>query len=131
MQSNVLDPDLFKAVVAIAPVTDLGRTKQESEGFSNHAIVERQIGAGENIGKGSPARHADRFKAPVLLFHGDRDLNVGVGQSKLMDKRLRGAGKASTLVVYEGLDHQLDDDRARAEMLRKSEGFLRAAFAGK
>ncbi|MBW6532281.1 alpha/beta fold hydrolase [Sphingomonas sp. RRHST34] len=131
LQSNVVDPDLFKAVVAIAPVTDLGRTKQESEGFSNHAMVERQIGSGENIGKGSPARHADRFKAPVLLFHGDRDLNVGVGQSKLMDKRLRGAGKASTLVVYEGLDHQLDDDRARAEMLRKSDGFLRAAFAGK
>jgi dipeptidyl aminopeptidase/acylaminoacyl peptidase len=131
LQSNVVDPDLFRAVVAIAPVTDLGRTKQEAQGFTNHAMVQRQIGSGENVTKGSPARHAERFKAPVLLFHGDRDLNVGVGQSRLMDKRLHAAGKASTLVVYEGLDHQLDDDRARAAMLRQSDAFLRAAFAGK
>ncbi|KTT70510.1 hypothetical protein NS334_12325 [Sphingomonas endophytica] len=128
LQSNVVDPDLFKAVVAIAPVTDLGRTKDEAEGFSNHDLVERQIGSGENITKGSPARHADRFKAPVLLFHGDTDINVGVGQSRLMDRRLRAAGKKSTLVVFPKLDHQLNDSTVRAELLSKSDAFLRAAF---
>ena len=69
-------------------------------------------------------RHADRFKAPVLLFHRDIDLNVGVGQSKLMDKRLRAAGKASTLVVFPKLDHQLDDSATRTEMLARSDAFL-------
>ncbi len=128
LQSNVVDPDLFKAVVAIAPVTDLGKTKDEAAGFSNRDLIQRQIGSGENIEKGSPARHAGRFKAPVLLFHGDTDVNVGVGQSKLMDKRLRGAGKASTLVVFPKLDHQLDDSAVRSEMLAKSDAFLRNAF---
>jgi dipeptidyl aminopeptidase/acylaminoacyl peptidase len=129
LQSNVVDPDLFKAVVAIAPVTDLGRTKDEAEGFTNHDLIERQIGSGANVALGSPARHADRFSAPVLLFHGDTDINVGVGQSRLMDKRLRAAGKTSTLVVFPGLDHQLDDSAARAELLSRSDAFLSAAFA--
>lgn len=55
-------------------------------------------------------------------------LNVGVGQSKLMDKRLRAAGKASTLVVFPKLDHQLDDSAARTEMLARSDAFLHKAF---
>ena len=128
LQVNLVDPALFKAVVAIAPVTDLGRTKAEADGFTNRKLVERQIGSGENVAKGSPARHADAFRAPVLLFHGDRDLNVGVGQSKLMDKALRNAGKQSTLVVFPKLDHQLDDRDARTTLLRQSDAFLRAAF---
>ncbi|MEH3047377.1 alpha/beta hydrolase family protein [Sphingomonas adhaesiva] len=128
LQSNVVDPDLFKAVVAIAPVTDLGRTKDEAEGFTNRELVQRQIGSGENVANGSPARHAERFKAPVLLFHGDTDVNVGVGQSRLMDKRLRAAGKESTLIVFPKLDHQLDDSAVRTEMLAKSDAFLRKAF---
>ena len=36
---------------------------------------------------------AATFKAPVLMFHGDLDLNVGVGHSREMDKKLRAAGK--------------------------------------
>lgn len=130
LQSNVVDPELFKAVVAIAPVTDLGRTKSEADGFINRDLVRRQIGSGENIGNGSPARHADRFKAPVLMFHGEIDLNVGIGQSRLMDKRLRGAGKQSTLVEFPKLDHQLNDSAARAQLLSRSDAFLRTAFGG-
>ena len=129
LQANVIDPDLFRAVVAIAPVTDLAATKREAVGFTNRVLVAEQIGSGEAVAKGSPARHADRFKAPVLMFHGDTDLNVGVAQSKLMDKRLRDAGKQSTLVVFPGLDHQIDDAAARTEMLAKSDAFLKVAFA--
>ena len=130
LQANVIDPDLFRAVVAIAPVTDLAATKREAIGFTNRTLVAEQIGSGEAVAKGSPARHADRFKAPVLMFHGDTDLNVGVAQSRLMDKRLRDAGKASTLVVFPRLDHQIDDSAARSDMLAKSDAFLKAAFGG-
>lgn len=129
LQSNVVDPDLFKAVVAIAPVTDLARTKDEANGFTNRNLVEQQIGVGENVAKGSPARHAERFRAPVLMFHGDIDLNVGVSQSRLMDKRLLAAGKQSTLVEFPKLDHQLNDSAARTQLLSKSDVFLRTAFS--
>lgn len=126
LQSNVVDPTLYKAVVAIAPVTDLAALKQESFDYTNHALEERYIGSGAHIVEGSPAYHADRFVAPVLMFHGDRDLNVGIGESREMDAALRKAGKLSQLVVYPGLDHQLDDNVARTDMLTKADAFLRA-----
>jgi dipeptidyl aminopeptidase/acylaminoacyl peptidase len=69
-------------------------------------------------------RHADIFKAPVLMFHGDQDLNVDIRDSRQMDSALRAAGKSSRLVVYPGLDHQLDDSKVRADMLAQADAFL-------
>jgi dipeptidyl aminopeptidase/acylaminoacyl peptidase len=80
------------------------------------------------VKEGSPARNVDRIDVPVLLFHGDRDVNVGVGESRLMEKALKGAGKPVDYVEFKGLDHQLDDSVARAEMLEKSDAFLRSAL---
>jgi len=61
----------------------------------------------------------------VLMFHGDMDLNVDIGQSRLMDKQLKKAGKSSELIVYPDLEHNLLDGTVRADMLRKSDAFLR------
>jgi acetyl esterase/lipase len=124
LQANVLDPDLFKAAIAIAPVTDLDTLKYENLTFTSSRVVANYIGTGPHVAEGSPARHADQFKAPVLMFHGTSDLNVGVGQARTMDSRLRGAGKRSTLVIYPNLDHQLTDAAARTDMLAKSAAFL-------
>jgi len=124
LQANVVDPDLYKAVVAVAPVSDLGLLKSESSGFTDARIERDRIGSGPLVAEGSPARHADRFKAPVLIFQGDRDLNVNAEQARRMDSALAHAHKPHTLVMYPGLDHQLDDGDARADMLRRSAAFL-------
>jgi dipeptidyl aminopeptidase/acylaminoacyl peptidase len=126
LQANVLDPKLYKAVVAVAPVTDLPALTEEWRNWTSHRIEVERIGTGPEPREGSPAQHADAFQAPVLLFHGDRDRNVNVHQSQLMEGRLKGAGKSVELVVYPKLDHQLDDSDARADMLRKADAFLRA-----
>jgi len=126
LQSNVLDPDLFKAVVAVAPVTDLQMLKDQAQGFTNSRLVATFVGDGPVVAEGSPSRHTDRFKAPVLMFHGDQDGNVRIFQSREMDEALRRAGKASELVTFKGLDHQLDDSSARAQMLSRSYEFLKA-----
>jgi dipeptidyl aminopeptidase/acylaminoacyl peptidase len=128
LQSAVLDPDLFKAIVAIAPVTDLAKLKEESRGFTNYRVVGDFIGTGPHIIDGSPARNADKIKAPVSLFHGDLDLNVGVYQSRSMADQLKGAGKSVDLTIYPKLDHGLHDSAARADMLTKSDAFLRRAL---
>lgn len=107
LQSSVLDPDLFKAIVAIAPVSDLERLREEARSFTNYYLVDGFIGRGAHIKEGSPAQNVDRIKAPVLLFHGDRDQNVGVGESRLMADKLRGAGKRVEFVEFPGLDHYL------------------------
>jgi len=128
LQSAVVDPRLFKAIVAVAPVTDLETLRQESQNFTNFKLVDTEIGHGAHVASGSPAQHGDRFVAPVLLFHGDKDRNVGVGESRLMAARLKSAGKTVEFVEFRGLDHQLDDSTVRAEMLDKIDGFLRTTL---
>lgn len=79
--------------------------------------------------EGSPAENAARIKVPVLMFHGTKDINVRIYQSQMMDEALAAAGVKHELLTFDGLDHQLDDSIARAELLRRSEAFLRASFA--
>ncbi|OYY69993.1 S9 family peptidase [Sphingomonas sp. 28-63-12] len=129
LQSAVVDPHLFGAIVAVAPVTDFDAWREEFAAFSNYKNVDVRIGRGPHVAAGSPARHADRFVAPVLMFHGDRDQNVAIGESRLMASRLKSAGKRVELVELGHLDHQLDDSTVRADMLDKMDGFLRQTLA--
>jgi dipeptidyl aminopeptidase/acylaminoacyl peptidase len=128
LQSAVVDPGLFKAVVAIAPVTDLFLLKEQARNWSNYAIVRDTVGTGPHIQAGSPAQNAAKIKVPVLLFHGSLDRNVEMRQSQIMASRLKDAGAKVELVTWNGLDHYLDDSAARTEMLRRSDGFLRTAM---
>jgi len=128
LQSSVLDSDLFKAIVAIAPVTDLETLRQEARDYTNFPQRDAQIGHGPWVTEGSPARNAAKIKAPVLLFHGDRDTNVGIGESRLMVDKLRAVNGRVELVEYKGLDHQLYDGDVRAAMLARADAFLRTSM---
>ena len=128
LQSSALDPDLFKAAVAIAPVTDLESLRAESRDFVNFAIVDSYIGQGPHVKQGSPAQNVDKFKIPVLLFHGDRDQNVKITESRLMRDKLQSAGKQVQLIEFPGLKHNLADSAARTRMLYESDQFLRKAM---
>ncbi|MFM5884418.1 MAG: alpha/beta hydrolase family protein [Novosphingobium sp.] len=125
LQAQVVDPGLYKAVVAVAPVTDFEVWRDESLDTADYRLQSARIGTGPHVAEGSPARHADAFRAPVLLFHGDRDTNVGVGESRLMVDRLKQAGKAVDYVEFPGLDHYLDNSEARTRLLAQSDAFLR------
>lgn len=130
LQSNVVEPDLYKAVVAIAPVTDLDKLRADRRNWSDYAIVAMRVGEGPHLQAGSPARNASSIKAPVLMFHGDIDRNVDVGHATLMDAKLKSAGKSSELRIYKDRDHYLEDGDIRADMLRTSAAFMEKAFAG-
>ena len=125
LQSSVLDPELYKAIIAVAPVTDLNMVKAESDRFTDAHLVAHFIGDGPHLLEGSPARNAERIKAPVLLFHGDRDQNVDVRESRFMTKQLTAAGRSVTYIEFPGLDHQMDDAAARTRLLSESDAFLR------
>ncbi|MES2337351.1 MAG: S9 family peptidase [Pseudomonadota bacterium] len=125
LQSNVVDPKLFKAVVAIAPVTDLQMLRDERRGSR---VAQDFIGEGLQLTEGSPTRFADRFEAPVLMIHGDKDINVAVAESKAMDRALKRAGKKSELMVYPNIDHQLPDSKVRIDMLTRANTFLTKAL---
>jgi dipeptidyl aminopeptidase/acylaminoacyl peptidase len=128
LQSAVIDPELFKAVVAIAPVTDFAMLRDIGREYSAYRNVRNFFGSGPHIKEGSPAQNAARIRVPVLMFHGLRDTNVAIEQSRLMDQRLAEAGVEHELVTWEKLDHQLEDSAVRAELLRRSDAFLLKAM---
>jgi dipeptidyl aminopeptidase/acylaminoacyl peptidase len=126
LQSGVVEPSLFRHIVAIAPVTDLQLVKDEARLYTNWELVTREIGDGPHVQAGSPLRNASAITAPVLLFHGTTDGNVGVAHSRKMDDALKAAGKHSELMVFEGLEHSLPDSNARAYMLDRIAAFLKS-----
>jgi acetyl esterase/lipase len=128
LQSAIVDATLFKGVVAIAPVTDLPALKEEHRNWSDFELVSAFVGEGPHMHDGSPVEHADKIKVPVLLFHGGHDANVSIEQSKRMAARMKALGGKCELVTWDDLDHQLEDSSARAQMLRKSDEFLRQAL---
>ena len=119
LQAAATTPAVFKAVAAVAPVTDLGMLKTENQDYTSSKVVAKFIGSGPHIEQGSPLRNARGIQVPVLLVHGDMDINVASTQSKRMHAALQSAGKQSEYVEFKGLDHQLDDSQARALMLTK------------
>ena len=127
LQASVVDPGLYRAVVAVAPVTDLEMLRSEYLHFTNFKLVDAQIGQGDHVRSGSPALNAAKIIAPVLIFHADHDLNVDIEQSRTMVSALKSAGKKVEFVEYKGFDHQIDDSAARADMLAKSAAFLKRA----
>lgn len=124
LQSGVLAPDLFRAIVAIAPVTDLAQLKREESGFATGRINRDFIGSGAHIEQGSPARGAATIAVPVLMFHGTEDQNVNIEQSRTMRRELQQAGRRVELVEYPDLAHNLGTSAARTDMLRRITAFL-------
>ena len=64
LQSGVLAPDLFKSIVAIAPVTDLAQLKDEAMRDGSARIEGKFIGTGPHLREGSPAQNAAAIRAP-------------------------------------------------------------------
>jgi dipeptidyl aminopeptidase/acylaminoacyl peptidase len=128
LQSAVVNPETFKAVIAIAPVTDLSAFKEEARNFTHFSVVQQFVGEGPHMHEGSPIEHADKIKVPVLLFHGAMDRNVGIAESQRMAEKLKKAGARCELVTWDNLDHYLEDSAARTQMLSKSDAFLRQAL---
>ena len=125
LQSAAVSPGTYKAVVAIAPVTDLQLLKDEARDFTSSALVAEFVGDGPHVRAGSPLRQVDRITAPVLLVHGTRDLNVDVEHSEKMQAALRSAGKRSEFLRFRWLGARSGvTAAARTTMLTRIADFL-------
>jgi dienelactone hydrolase len=72
----------------------------------------------------SPALHADKVTAPILLVHGRDDTVVPLEQSRIMADALQRAGKPVELVIQPGEDHWLTRGETRLQMLQAVVAFL-------
>jgi dipeptidyl aminopeptidase/acylaminoacyl peptidase len=78
----------------------------------------------EAIDAVSPALHADKFKAPVLLIHGAADTVVPIRQSEIMNDALKAAQKSVQYTRINGDDHSLVDNDSRRTALSALGEFL-------
>ncbi len=59
----------------------------------------------EKAAKANPIAYITKDDAPFLIFHGDKDNTVPVGQSQILHEALQKAGIESTLVIVRGAGH--------------------------
>jgi dipeptidyl aminopeptidase/acylaminoacyl peptidase len=115
--SAEVEPSLFKAIVAIDPITDLTTYKADWYDYTAGKRIAKLVGNAEL--SGSPIRRASAIRAQVLLAHGTLDAGVRITQSREMRDALRQAGIQSELVEFAGLDGEIADSTARASLLLK------------
>ncbi len=119
------NPELYKCVVSIAGVTDPKILLNDYRGFLIRKAANEFVSySAEVIEAGSPLNRAKEFSAPVLLFHGDDDVNVSVKHSKKLNKALRKANKSTELILYDDAEHGLWRNQHRVDMLSRIGNFL-------
>jgi len=92
--------------------------------FARQSERLRRMEASKVFESASPATYISKDDPPVLIFHGDADNTVPLGQSEYLHKRLQEAGLESSLHVIEGAGHggpKFNDDQQCA--------LIRAFFA--
>jgi dipeptidyl aminopeptidase/acylaminoacyl peptidase len=127
LMSGVEEPDRYRCLVSIAGVTDPGMLIDERRHFLSHKATGKLIGRdAEVIKRGSPLKRASEIRAPVLLFHGDQDINVSIKHSKKMAKALKRAKKSVEYIKYEDVEHSILRNGYRVDMLDRIGSFLDA-----
>jgi dipeptidyl aminopeptidase/acylaminoacyl peptidase len=115
LMGAVRNPDLYKAAVAIAADADLVEsiafTKSEDGADSESYFYWLSSIGDPDIDRAmmeaaSPALHAERIRAPVLLIHGLEDKIVAPKQSRIMAKALKAAGKSVELIEMKSVGHR-------------------------
>lgn len=120
------DSDLFRCAVSIAGISDLSLMLSDATNFTNSAIERAQVGSNaEKLKADSPRRHVDTTRVPLLMVHGDKDVNVDVDQSRAMARAMRSGGRSFEYLELKGSDHYIESPTDRAAMLAAVERFLK------
>ena len=114
-------PDVFKAAIAGAPVTDWR--------YYDTAYTERYMGLPSTnaaaYDASSAVVHAAELTRPLLLVHGLTDDNVYVANTLALTDALFRAGKPYELLTLPGT-HMMADPKADAALLTRELEFFRA-----
>lgn len=130
-----LTPELYHCVVSMAGPSNLpdmlGYSKRQfrmdiTNGSFWTTRMGDAFGDSAQLDASSPALHADRVAAPVLLLHSELDITVPIVQSEMMNQALQDARKNVQFVRIDGDDHYLSLEQTRLRVLQELEKFLAA-----
>ena len=113
--------DLFKAGIAIAPVTNWR--------FYDTVYTERYMRTPEENPDGydenSPLFHAKDIKGKLLIIHGSADDNVHIQNTYEMTERLVQAGVQFDMAIYTNRNHSIYGGNTRMHLYTKMTEFLK------
>jgi dipeptidyl aminopeptidase/acylaminoacyl peptidase len=133
MQGLVREPDLFKCGINIVGVTDLIMMHEVtwSDFAANRSAMafwRRTIGDPEKdreqLIRTSPARNADKIKAPVMIVHGAEDRRVPIVHATTMRDALIKAGNTPEWIVYNDEAHGFGLEANKYDLYTRVEAFL-------
>jgi pimeloyl-ACP methyl ester carboxylesterase len=132
LMGGALHPGLYKCVVSLSGVTDLGRfiaykrlAGSDDPVYEHYLKVLGDPGTDrDRLARDSPTTHAATYGPPVLLIHGEDDTNVPASQSRQMAAALKHAGRDVRLVIVKNEDHTDWDDEHSKSMLRQVTAFI-------
>ena len=118
----VLDrPDVFRAAVAGAPVTDWA--------LYDTAYTERYLGTPQDEPRAydltSLLRRAPQLERPLLIIHGLADDNVLAAHSLQLSSALLAAGRPHSVLPLSGVTHMTPQEVVAENLLRLEVDFLR------
>lgn len=131
-----LTPELYACVISYAGIGSLpdilGYDQMQyrnsiTDGSFNVTRIGDAFKDAARLDATSPALHADKVRAPVLLLHSERDVTVPIAQSEGMEIALKKAGKKVEFIRLSGEDdHYLSLEASRLNLLQETERFLAA-----
>lgn len=134
LAAAISDPPWVRCAVSVNGVSNLKAFLDDKDQKAHHQdgemirAWERLMGASSRADPRlealSPALHAERAAAPVLLIHAADDVAVPAAQSQDMDRSLKAAGKDSTLLLLPGDQYILEKPEGRLALLNAAVGFL-------
>lgn len=126
-------PDLFQAGVAIAAPSNWISYWEETQMSWTRRFRVKTMGQPahnqETYHSRSPITYAERYRAPVLIVHGEADPGVPSGQAKEMAAELKRLGKVHECLIYPGEGHQFAGIEAISDSVHRIERFLEAHLA--
>lgn len=120
-------PDVFKAGVDLYGVSDFVSFGEQTDRLARGLFPSELGPMAENFDlyeRNSPVTHADKVKAPLLIFQGLDDKRVPPRQSEEMVEAMQKAGKFVEYVTYAGEGHGWRKVETVRDYFAKMEAFL-------
>jgi len=127
LNALVQHPGVFKAGIALYPVTNLLTIDNETHKFESHYtewLVGKLPDYLQRYQDYSPLFHFDKVQDALLIFHGEEDRVVPLEQSQLMVNRLIERGIDIQLILYPGEGHGFRLPSSISDYFSRIEEFL-------
>jgi dipeptidyl-peptidase-4 len=113
-------PDIFKAGVAVAPVTDW----RLYDAIYTERYMKLPADNEDGYRESSPIHFVDGFEGKLLVMHGDADDNVHAQHTFQLAEKMIDAGKDFDLMIYPRKTHGISGHEARVFLFNKMTNFF-------